>query len=663
MLSPRGKTLLDGIAETEAVENYHSSNGGSDSYYWYSATLNKKTTSQTTIGGGTAMSRSSRSIRWELTLNLRTYVFACLSVFYVTAMGYWHCYNCCSAYSVKAYVNTKTQPSLSCSRTIGARIHKNSCSLFTSSKDDSQSEGTENILPFSPTGSTESDTNAASASASASRLGLLRGVLSCADYTPDVLDGTGNNPDDFFYSEAIDMSKEGLAWLDTSGLMWKAAAKDAAQRNVSVQEYVEDIKIHIRRFAVSDKVYDRKRLLKALDDAFSEPGQFSLLLGGKSVGKSLVLRYLQKRYNNEGQVDVNNVKRLVLYVDARGSPGDLKTCLANAYTSLPLQQKTGKLDQTDWYVNIVSGGVDGVMLLIGGITASPFVDKATGDSIGAVVKRIGSLLLDKDLERATASILDDFAKYAATHDAFPVLVIDEANVVMGNALNDTSTKNVLINLVKRTKDMKTMTVILASSEHAYPYRLEREGLNLGDVGMRIFAGEIPPRDMWNLLVNATYDQGPNIGKPVVDKPLVGMGPELAELCLAAYGGHFLQVQNAMNALELLKNRFEASAGLPDLTDNIVECLRTHKETRPLLKEMAEYGFAPITTSKDAAVELIVKLNVGGVVSRKSTVIGIASTRWKAQQSVALVPSSESVRLSIAMTLLAEPVAEPTTGLG
>jgi hypothetical protein len=80
-----------------------------------------------------------------------------------------------------------------------------------------------------------------------------------------------------------------------------------------------------------------------------------------------------------------------------------------------------------------------------------------------------------------------------------------------------------------------------------------------------------------------------------------------------------------------------------------------------LKALAEYGFAPILDPDDAAVELIVKLNIGGVVAEEGEVIGIARTRWKAQQRVALVPSSESVRLSIAMTLLAVPVADE--GLG
>ena len=91
--------------------------------------------------------------------------------------------------------------------------------------------------------------------------------------------------------------------------------------------------------------------------------------------------------------------------------------------------------------------------------------------------------------------------------------------------------------------------------------------------------------------------------------------------------------------------------LPDLRDSITECLRTHKGARPLLETLAKYGFAPIHTSDDPALEMIVKLNIGGVVSEKGATTGISMTKWTATECThALIPSSESVRLEIAMTL-------------
>jgi hypothetical protein len=162
---PVSKALLDGIAEAEAeaVEsNLHSSNGGDSDAYTYSATLNKKTTksqSTTSVSGSSycgdgaiTMIRRNHNTTFHWKLNLRMYVFACLSVFCVTTMGYWNCYsynknsnsNCRSAYSsVEAFIHTKTTPLCFSSVTTGASFRRYSCSLLASSSDDSsQSDGT-----------------------------------------------------------------------------------------------------------------------------------------------------------------------------------------------------------------------------------------------------------------------------------------------------------------------------------------------------------------------------------------------------------------------------------------------------------------------------------------------------------------------------------------
>jgi hypothetical protein len=177
-----------------------------------------------------------------------------------------------------------------------------------------------------------------------------------------------------------------------------------------------------------------------------------------------------------------------------------------------------------------------------------------------------------------------------------------------------TTKSTLLCLVSRTKQKKELSLILASTDHAYPTQLQREGLNLQDVTRVTFAGEIPPSDMRKLLVNASYEQGDKTGDVII-----GMGPRLAELCVAAYGGHFLRVKNAIAELSQRKSRFEASSLLPDLDADIVECLDSHMSSRPLVEAMAKYGFAPIETYKNAAVAMISKLNIRGVVKEKSTI--------------------------------------------
>jgi hypothetical protein len=58
--------------------------------------------------------------------------------------------------------------------------------------------------------------------------------------------------------------------------------------------------------------------------------------------------------------------------------------------------------------------------------------------------------------------------------------------------------------------------------------------------------------------------------------------------------------------------------------------------------------------RNAAVEMMAKLNIGGVVKEKSMVCGLSNTKWDSTTcEYALLPSSESVRLVIARTLSAK----------
>jgi hypothetical protein len=82
-----------------------------------------------------------------------------------------------------------------------------------------------------------------------------------------------------------------------------------------------------------------------------------------------------------------------------------------------------------------------------------------------------------------------------------------------------------------------LDVILASSDYAYPYLLENNGLNLNEITAILFAGEVPPKSMWELLV--TKKNGST------NKHVIGMGKNLARLLIASYGGHILRISQAL----------------------------------------------------------------------------------------------------------------------
>jgi hypothetical protein len=463
--------------------------------------------------------------------------------------------------------------------------------------------------------------------AAAHRRGLLRGVGNIELETVA------------FYADAIDMSGDGLAWLSEPGLMWEAAEKDAADKGVPVKEYVANLKANMTKFANSDVVYGREELLLALRMAFSGDGQFCLLLGGKNVGKSIILQTLRNEFNNANANAENETRRLILYVDARGSPGDLEAGLAESIATLCLKDVVPPDKFESANLRGPVGAYEEILKdnPLAAAALRPWFERLTLNVLGTGTSA-----------QIQSNLLTTFVELAKTKNAYPVVIIDEANVVLGDGTEDT--KNFLINLVKRTKQDKQLTMIMASSEHSYPYRLESEGLNLEDVSWVIFAGEIPPSDMWKLLVNATNVKDSN-------ETVIGMGPRLAELCLAAYGGHFLRVQNAISELSLQQARFKALSLFPDLVSNILTCLDTDKSTRPLLEALAKSGLAPIATHTNTAVEMIVKLNIGGVVRRGSNICGLSETKWAGTKcDYALIPSSESVRLAIARSLDANPAS-------
>ena len=115
-------------------------------------------------------------------------------------------------------------------------------------------------------------------------------------------------------------------------------------------------------------------------------------------------------------------------------------------------------------------------------------------------------------------VLDAFVKAAQNRNEYPILIIDEANLAFSPDVS--KNKPILNKLVQLTKQQRDMMTLFTSSEHAYPYKLDRIGFNQADLTNVIYAGEIPPKEMRELLVSR-----------------LGMGDRLADGFLSAFGGH------------------------------------------------------------------------------------------------------------------------------
>jgi hypothetical protein len=187
-----------------------------------------------------------------------------------------------------------------------------------------------------------------------------------------------------------------------------------------------------------------------------------------------------------------------------------------------------------------------------------------------------------------------------------------------------------------------MAVILTSSEHVFPYKLSqaKKGLRLESVGKVVYAGEIPPKEMWELLVAAKQDGS--------SKVTVGMGPKLAEMCLDSYGGHVWYTAQAVRMLIDKQNNFSADMAGPYLLyENVQQCLE-HEERKSMLQTLAERGFCSVEKYGNEQVKFLSEMDIGGLVNNAGIAIGLPVTVWdETCHEFGLVPTAQVLRLMIA----------------
>ena len=145
-----------------------------------------------------------------------------------------------------------------------------------------------------------------------------------------------------------------------------------------------------------------------------------------------------------------------------------------------------------------------------------------GLSGGEVVADVLKKLLASETDGI--QVLEAFVKAAQNRNEYPILIIDEANLAFSPDVS--KNKPILDKLVQLTKQQREMMTLFTSSEHAYPYKLDRIGFNQADLKKVIYAGEIPPKEMRELLVSR-----------------LGMGDRLADGFLSAFGGHIYTTES------------------------------------------------------------------------------------------------------------------------
>jgi hypothetical protein len=121
-----------------------------------------------------------------------------------------------------------------------------------------------------------------SSSSSFDSLGLLRGI--------------SVNKAQYYTTELQMDSVADMQWLRELGLPYEAAKKDTAEQSIPVAEYLATVQDALVTFVMdSGEVHDREDFYNFLNSAVERRGKICLVLGGKSVGKSLVLADFTKQ--------------------------------------------------------------------------------------------------------------------------------------------------------------------------------------------------------------------------------------------------------------------------------------------------------------------------------------------------------------------------------
>jgi len=403
----------------------------------------------------------------------------------------------------------------------------------------------------------------------------------------------------------------GLLRSPKGDIFWRALSAD--HPNGTQEEHhkvLSEIAAKGDAFVKSSEVWDREELVSQLRAIVSSEtgGSLCLVLGGKSLGKSLILHYLQSE--NKGSV----------LADLRENSKDLLGVIHKAFDST-----AGLWDRLR----------DGIKSVASAVAESQM--PGTGQMAEGATGLAGSLLFKSSFAAISA--------WASNPGPRPTLMLDEANLAFSQR-DPQDSLQLLELLTCLTKQKQKINVLFVSSDHSLLFQLAQLGFNLTNLTKLFFVGEVPPAAMLTLL-----------------RERFGMGPQLAATFATHYGGNVLLAAHAAKELDHLRERFRPNCVLSATVGSHVVQALDEERARPselkgvtaILRQLVETGFAPVLKYGDPRVELLAKLGLAGLVPRdNSYIIGLDPSVWDRRcvrrESLGLVPIAHAARLQIADAL-------------
>ena len=313
--------------------------------------------------------------------------------------------------------------------------------------------------------------------------------------------------DEKSYARQVDSNF--FADVKNSSFFLKALKEDAGEKQVDADAHLKTVRLNAKKFMKGNTIVDRKAFIQSLTDAIFEDGLLTLVLGGKSVGKSTVIQSVVANFTQ-----AKRSQRTVVFTDMREMPAkDFFTAVLS--TAPPLMAFRSAVS--------VAGTSIFIRFLAGVLSIVPKVGKLVSDSLAKLLDNMDG----KMKQEGFVSLVRRAGKGIA-------IIVDEANIALPRDDDLTEAKaarDALAEIVSITKQNVKASVVLISSEHGYPFKLAKAGLNLVDIKNIVIAPEVPPRDMFEMLTDHW-----------------GMGHRLARLFVATYGGSIDAVYTALGNL-------------------------------------------------------------------------------------------------------------------
>ena len=399
---------------------------------------------------------------------------------------------------------------------------------------------------------------------------------------------------------------------------YRLACEAAKGGSVGVEGYLSNVRRLQDDFINTKEVVDRGGFMKALRDAMLSK-EFTLVLGGKSLGKTLIRNHTVCQMENEA-----NANLTIVDVNMREQPSQE---LFNA-----ILDRVAEKDN-DWASNLKQT-VGKVASSLGGLASAAFVgtsaDKvaaAASTPISSAITALIDRLSSSDKEKTLSSLISDLkGKGNAT-----CIVVDEVNQALPVANDSESAQRALQYLVMLTKETHIASVVLITSELGYPYRLQACGMNLRDIGNIIIANEVPKEEMLELMVNRW-----NMSEALAEAFFTYCGGDV-DLCCRGVK-HLQTFGEDFDPFVLLK-----CTGLPSCAAD--------PDAKQHLQNLAKQGWSPVyDIEADKAAELIAQKNVGGIVPKDAKAFNLPEGIWEGEHKNALVPSGTLMRWTIAQEL-------------